>query len=318
MDKPVISISIATHNNGVYLNKAISSCLEQDFKLPYEVIVIADACNDNTKEVVESLMKTHKNLFYYEVNNKCVLKNRIYASKIAKGEFLMFLDGDDYFAPNALSVMYDAITKYDVDLVNANFSFVRRNGISKYPFTSDALLNRNEALKALFEDITFRGYMHTKIFKTSIFRNMEITKTLEKIDLGNLMYEDILLNFYYILSSKKVKCIKDTIHFYNKTNPSSMTSSGYRRVADNVTVRNLIRYKIEQLGDEDVRKTFLKTKGRINLLITSDFMMSKFPNRKVKQTIKKEVRNDLKNIFSKKYDVAKSLYVGLIHINEKG
>ena len=87
MDKPVISISIATHNNGVYLNKAISSCLEQDFKLPYEVIVIADACNDNTKEVVESLMKTHKNLFYYEVNNKCVLKNRIYASKIAKGEF---------------------------------------------------------------------------------------------------------------------------------------------------------------------------------------------------------------------------------------
>ena len=317
MDKYEISIIIPTHNNEDYIARALSSCFEQDFDKPFEVIVLCDACTDKTTEIVKGFQKEHENLVVLEVQNKSALKNRIYGAKSAKGKYLMFLDGDDRLKETSLSTMYKTINKHNADLVNSSFYIERKKKTSKYAFGKDMILDRNGALKQLFHDIEFRGFMHCKIYKKELFLKMDILDKLMTLAVGNMLYEDLLVNFYYILQTKKVVNIKEPTYYYNKTNETSSTSKGYRRTMDNVMVRNLIRYKIEEINDEDVRKSFLKAKFRSRCLLWTDILLSKFPNKEVKKTIKSEVKHDFKNIFAKQFDVSNITYNQLIIHYEK-
>ena len=317
MDKYEISIIIPTHNNEPYIGRALSSCFEQDFDKPFEVIVLCDACTDKTPEIVKEFKKEHDNLVVFEVNNKSALKNRIFGAKHSKGKYLMFLDGDDHYINNALSLMHKTISKNDADLVNASFLIERKKKTSKYAFAKDSTLDRYDALKALFHDIELRGFMNCKIYKRDLFLKIDILDKLMNISVGNMLYEDLLVNFYYMLLVKKVITIKEPIYVYNKTNETSLTSKGYRRTMDNVMVRNLIRFKIEEINDDIIRKNFLKSKLRGRILLMTDIFLSKFPNKNVKRTIKAEVKHDFKNIYGKTFDVSNITYNQLIIDYEK-
>lgn len=311
MEKAVITLIIPTHNNGMDLKKSVLSACNQDFDKPFEVIVVADACTDDTVKLVKELQKEHPQINLYEVSNRSLLKNRVFGARHAKGDLLMFLDGDDWIAPNTMSKMYEAMTTCDADLVNCNFNIVRKNKIKKYGFSSDAILNKEQAIDALFKDISFRGFMHTKMFKKDLFLKIEILDKIIDSNIGNMVYEDTLFNFFYLINVNKVKCIKDNLHFYNKTNEESMTSTGYKRAIDYAKVRNLIRMKIEELNDDKIRRCFLKHKFRSKTLLFADIFLSKFPDKQTKHEIKKSVIHDHKNIYSKHFDIGKAIYKNL-------
>lgn len=302
-----ISVIIPTHNNELDINRAISSILNNSFK-DVEIIVINDDSSDKTLEIINSLAKDNKNIVIKNVNNHSALKNRLEGARLAKGKYLMFLDADDYFTSDALEVMYKTITSGDYDLVNCNFFFLRKNGLKKALFKKNKELDKYEAINALFKDTYFRGYMHTKIYKK------ELVLKIKEPNISNIMYEDLLFNFLYLLNVDKVKTIKNALHIYNKTNENSVTSTGYKRSIHNVMVRNAIRNKIEEINDDRLRKIFLKSKFRSRLLLFSDYLLSSFPNKKEKRNIKKSTKSDFKNIYSKHFDIKKSKYIDLVNI----
>ncbi len=312
MNNIAISVIIPTHNNADTILDAVGSCFSQDFDQPFEVVLLADACTDDTVSLIKNFQKTHNNLVMFEVKNKSALKNRIEGARKAKGEYLMFLDGDDAFVPHAFKTLYNAIKKSDADMVNASFYIKTKKRTRKYAFNQDVLLNRNEAIRDLFKDLKMRAFMTTKIFKRELFLKIEILDALFKFDVGNFLYEDLLTNFYYFLNVKKVRCIQEPVYIYNKTNENSSTSSGYRRVIDHAMVKNMIRFKIEQINDPEIRKYFIKSKFRTQTLFLADKVLAKFPNKDVRKTIISEARHDFKNAYSKKFDVAKVVFNQLI------
>ena len=313
MEKPVISLIIATHNNGEDLRRAIVSTCEQDFTLPYEVIIVIDACTDGTLALVTELEKKYPHLRHYEVANRSLPKNRIFGVKNALGDYIMFLDGDDYIASNMMSKMYEAMIKYDVDMVNCSLTYVKKNGLQKAIIRSNALLDHYQALQAFFNDITIRGFMHLKMFKRELFLKIDF---IDKLDLKNIMYEDTLFTFFYLLQCRKVKNIKDRLHFYNKTNEASMTRTGYNRCTDSMAVRNLFRVKIEELDDPKIRKMFRRTKFRIWTLMLADIVMSKFPDKATKKQVKKNIYSDFHNMFAKDFKLEKAIYKELIYLDK--
>ena len=317
MAKPVVSIILMTHNDGIHLKRSILSVCKQEFDKPFELIVIADSCNDNTSEIVKDIQKDFKFISYFEVEHRSIYKNRIFGVKKAKAELIMFINGDDYVAPNFVSVMYNTMKKGDYDMVNCGFNVITKNGYHRYALLSDASVNRTKALSMLFEDLYMRAYMQTKIFRKDLFLKIEIFPILENNNLGNIRYEDLMFCFYYLLNVKKVKCIKDCLYYSSKSTEYSITAYGYRRGTDDVMVRNAIRIKLNELNDPVLLKAFLKSKSRARTLILADFIMSKFPNAEVKKTIKKSIISDFRNIFNKNYDISKAIYLGLNHASEK-
>ncbi len=109
MRSPFFSIIIPTYNRAFFLKKSIESVLEQSF-VNLEVIIVDDGSSDNTSSVVETLICNDSRVSYYYQSNseRAVARNN--GIEKANGQFLIFLDSDDFFnEKNHLEKVYNYI-----------------------------------------------------------------------------------------------------------------------------------------------------------------------------------------------------------------
>lgn len=106
---PLVTVYIANHNYGHFVKQAIESVLAQTFD-DYELIVIDDGSTDNSREVIEEYAD-HPNIIPVFQNNRGLTTTNNIAIRLARGEYIMRLDADDYLHPEALEKLYDAITE---------------------------------------------------------------------------------------------------------------------------------------------------------------------------------------------------------------
>ena len=107
---PLITVYITNKNYGIYLAKAIKSILKQSFK-SIELIIIDDASTDSSKEIINKFNKDNLFRVIYNKKSKGLIKSSNIAIKAARGEYIIRLDADDYLDLNALSVLYNIISK---------------------------------------------------------------------------------------------------------------------------------------------------------------------------------------------------------------
>ena len=104
----IVSIIIPTYNYGIYLPTAIQSCLNQTYK-PIEIIIVDDGSTDNTKDVVKEF---NDSIIYFYQNNSGVSAARNKGLELAKGDYLAFLDSDDYLTHDSIEIKLDILKKY--------------------------------------------------------------------------------------------------------------------------------------------------------------------------------------------------------------
>lgn len=106
MPNPFFSIILPTYNRAKFIPKAIESIVNQHFT-DWELIIIDDGSTDNTAEIV-SLYQLDRIKYHYQENQeRCLSRNN--GIKLAKGKYICFLDSDDSFRPNHLSVLFNRI-----------------------------------------------------------------------------------------------------------------------------------------------------------------------------------------------------------------
>lgn len=105
--KPFFSIIIATYNRSNLISKAIQSVIKQSFD-SWELIIIDDGSNDDTGALIQTNFNL-PNVFYHYQENKGRSVARNKGIEVAKGEFICFLDSDDYFLQNHLEVFHRII-----------------------------------------------------------------------------------------------------------------------------------------------------------------------------------------------------------------
>ena len=116
MDNPLVSVIIPTYNHAIYLKKAINSILNQTYK-NFEIIVIDDGSTDNTKDI----MAEFKGVKYIYQENAGLSAARNNSISFSSGEFLVFLDADDWLYPQALSIQIDYfLSKPNLSLVSGS------------------------------------------------------------------------------------------------------------------------------------------------------------------------------------------------------
>lgn len=107
MPQPKISVVIPTYNRAHLLYEAIQSVLNQTFT-DFELIIVDDGSTDNTEEVVRSIIDPRVN--YLKQSNRGVSAARNTGLKVCTGEFVAFLDSDDLFLPERLSLQINRVT----------------------------------------------------------------------------------------------------------------------------------------------------------------------------------------------------------------
>jgi len=151
--KPFFSIVIPTYNHGDLLNQALQSVLDQQY-VNWEVLVVDNNSNDHTNEVVLNFNDNRIKLL--KIHNMGVIaKSRNMGINAAKGEWLAFLDSDDYWYPTRLAIVAEKIQRADVyDVISTNEIVVNQQvgtrKIRKYgpysDFFYEALLTKGNML----------------------------------------------------------------------------------------------------------------------------------------------------------------------------
>ena len=111
---PYFTIVIPSYNRGHIVGRAIESVLNQSYS-DFEIIVVDDGSTDNTKEVVCQYMDSRINYFFQENSGVSVARNT--GSKLAKGDYLVFLDSDDYVKDIWLKDFFNVLQHNLTDVV---------------------------------------------------------------------------------------------------------------------------------------------------------------------------------------------------------
>ena len=205
------SIIICGYNIEKYINRAIKSVLNQKFK-DYELILINDGSEDNTL----SEMKKYESENIIVINNeenKGLGASRNIGVKIAKGEFIIYLDGDDELYNNeTLEKINEVVTKDNADI---SFFGVKYVGGDNKVYLSN---KENSTKEARLSCDVFFG-VPSKCWKTQFLRDNNITF------IENMYYEDMVYSMKATILSEKLSYGEFPIFKYYRNRPGSIMST---------------------------------------------------------------------------------------------
>ena len=116
--KPAISIIIPVYNVEKYLRKCLDSCINQTFK-DIEIIVVNDCSPDNSAEIMKEYEQKYPDIvrcIYLDKNIKLGgARNK--GVEIARGEYIIFVDSDDYMKPQMCEILYNTLNGEQADIV---------------------------------------------------------------------------------------------------------------------------------------------------------------------------------------------------------
>jgi len=124
---PLVTVYIANHNYGLYLEQAIRSVLRQTLT-DFELILIDDGSTDDSREIIESYASDEKIITVFQHNKGLNVTNNI-ALRAARGRYIMRLDADDWLDEHALRILSDALEREpDVGLVFPDYYLADQDG----------------------------------------------------------------------------------------------------------------------------------------------------------------------------------------------
>lgn len=262
----LISIIIPVYNVAAYLNRCITSIVEQSEKM-LEIILIDDGSTDGSDNICDIWAKKDSRIHVIHRQNGGAASARNDGLNIAAGEFIMFVDADDYIATNLCSKLLNEIKKSsDVDCVICGLAFVNDQGQVGHPQAVD-----NSITMSGIDSLKDRYLHHVnrlniigpcgKLFRRSIWDNLRFT--------DGIYYEDLDLAPYVFTKCRKVICIPDIGYYYYQHSGSASHGTGtdHKRYTDSIIIRNKHYTFYKSIGEDDLAVSVAQK--LLDLIITS-------------------------------------------------
>ena len=253
---PKFSIIIPVYNTSRFLPKCFDSILSQSFK-DYEVIIINDGSTDNSLKIIEKYCKRYSDIFsFITIKNQGPSIARNMGIKKAKGDYLIFVDSDDYIEKNLLKKI-DAVTQNEIDLVRFQLKTINSNYklIERFHEEEFKELTGPEA----FEKITNYHYIETAW--AYAYNRKFFTKNKFKF-MSGIYHEDFALIPLIIIKAESVVSIDYIGYNYVQRNDSIMSSNDYvktvKKVYDFLKGFDYLYEEVNKLEiDEKYKKIFI-------------------------------------------------------------
>lgn len=215
------SLIVPVYNVEEYLDKCLSSIFSNKFT-DFEVIIINDGTKDNSEKIIKDYLKKYKNIIYVKQENKGLSSARNEGVKRASGEYLLFIDSDDYIESDMLSTI-DKNLSDSPDILRYQLREVYNNKEVDYSETSFETVSGVDA----FSKITRYKYIEISqlyIYKTSFFK-----KNKFKFKEG-IYHEDFALIPIVISKAKTVKSISYIGYNYLQREGSIMNDKNHSKI----------------------------------------------------------------------------------------
>lgn len=215
MDQKTVSLIIPVYNVRDYLRKCLDSVVAQTYK-ELEVIIVNDGSPDDSLEIALEYTAKYPNFRCYTIENRGLGGARNYGMEQATGDYILFLDSDDYIAENCVEVMVHAAQRENSDIVACNCYDVREDGSVLLDYRNiyqNATTNLMQEPELLFNRIC----ACFKLFKRDLLKGFSFV--------SRVWYEDMRLIPKLYLHAQKITYVDDSLYYYVQREGSIMNNA---------------------------------------------------------------------------------------------
>lgn len=212
-----ISVIVPVYNVGKYIKKCLDSLVNQTFK-DIEIICVDDGSTDNSMDVVREFAKKYSMIKIFTQNNSGVSAARNSGICHAQSDYIMFLDGDDYFRKNACEIAFNTITSGNFDI--GIFGITEKYWFFEKP----CIMNKNVFRAAKNPEKAdlwkFQTYSVNKIYKKSF-----LTKNSISFPQEIKTSEDLIFSLCCLFNASKCCFCANSLYVYRKNSQNSATKN---------------------------------------------------------------------------------------------
>jgi glycosyltransferase involved in cell wall biosynthesis len=226
--KPILTVVIPVYNVEKYLKRCIESILIQEWK-NYDILLVDDGSTDSSPQICDDYAKAYDFISVIHKKNGGLSAARNTGISNAEGEYVYFLDSDDWIEPNTFSDLAEVIESDQYDIISFNQEFVKsEHDIIKSDSKRTKRLTGKEALIDMFSYGFITGFATDKIYRKALF-----TKNTIQFPVGKY-YEDLGTNYKLFLAAKKVYATNQKYYHYLIDNPDAITKSWNEQKFENM------------------------------------------------------------------------------------
>lgn len=230
---PLISVIVPIFKVEKYLPECIESLLAQSYN-NLELILVDDGSPDNCPAICDNYAKQDKRIKVIHKKNGGLSDARNAGIDIATGDYICFVDSDDYVARDYIKKLYDAICSNDADMAVCGYEYVFDDGSKETDEKPEAeLLTEDEYWSKVYTSMfTTFVVAWNKLCKAEIFKTLRYTKG--KINEDQIILHDILRQ------CQKIVIIEDLLYFYRKREGSIMGKEREKKILSDDAFEGLL------------------------------------------------------------------------------
>ena len=225
-EQSLISIILPVFNVGPYINQCLASIEAQTY--PNLEIIVDDGSDDGTYEKCQAYASSHSNVRIFSTSNKgsgCATARNIGLKEVS-GDYIGFIDGDDWLEPALYEKLLSAIrSNADKNVSISSSGFY--NAIPSDPQSeikdiysdAESILSSHDAVKCLVEDSSIQSYLWNKLFKKELFT--DIVFPIQRA------YSDLATVYKLFLKAESIATVPEPLYYYRQWN-GSISRTGRR------------------------------------------------------------------------------------------
>lgn len=216
----LVSIVVPVYNVEKYLKKSIESILNQTYK-NIEILLVDDGSTDSSGQICDSFSKVDPRIRVFHKANGGLSDARNFGIEQMKGQYVAFIDSDDYISKDYVWKLYSSIKNNDSEVSICSFSLVDEKGEK----IKDELLDSGEICltgqQILEKVLTADGYRYVvawnKLYRSTLFEKFQFKK--------GMLYEDEFLNYPLFWECQKVSIVEKPLYLYVQREGSIVQSN---------------------------------------------------------------------------------------------
>ena len=243
-DMPLISIIIPVYNTEKYLVRCLESIITNTYKR-LEIICIDDGSTDNSLNILSHYARKDERIKLIKQKQKGPSAARNKGLDIATGEYISFVDSDDFVSWNAYEILSTVLMEHELDIIMF--------GANTFPFENQTpdwitqVINTRyyhykdcDGCRVLFEEKAARPFLWLHCVRRELFESKPKIRFDETMELG----EDQLVQFQYIPRAKNIMVIDDKLYNYRISRGGSLMQMYSSRLNKKVETHLLLAQKI--------------------------------------------------------------------------
>lgn len=220
---PLISVIVAIYNVEEYLRVCLDSLASQTYE-NIEFILVNDGSSDNSENICSEYLKKDSRFKLINQENMGLSAARNTGIDHAKGQYLGFVDGDDWVDSAMFRSLLDAAEKYHADVAACQFQYVYDDGSIKTDSAHLFCVSGEEAVRLLLRKEAIQDYVCNKLFAAPLFEGIRYP--------AGQVFEDISTTYKLFLRAAYVVSIPDANYYYVQRNSGIVRSEKLKNEID--------------------------------------------------------------------------------------